>query len=220
MAERKALGGGRGLVVAIVAIAIGAGAGTALALTHHGGKKQTAGAVLSQANITWRAGQRRAPDFALRDQTGAPISLAANRGRPVLLTFIDPACTSLCPLEAKVLDQVDRQLPAAQRPVVVSVSVNPWANKPRFFRQDARKWRLDSSWRWAVGSHARLARVWRAYSIAVQIRRFTAVGVTEHRIDHTEGAYLIDRSGYQRALFLWPFAANDVVRSVEQISRS
>jgi cytochrome oxidase Cu insertion factor (SCO1/SenC/PrrC family) len=218
MAERKPLGRGWLLVAVAVALAIGAGAGAALALTTSGrSHARNQSAAMSQANVTWKAGERAAPDFSLRDQTGAPISLAANRGRPVILTFIDPVCTSLCPLEAKVLGQVEQQLPAAQRPVIVSVSVNPWANARRYLRQDIRKWHLPSSWRWAVGSHTRLARVWRDYAVAVQIRVFRAVGVTEHRVDHTEGAYLIDRSGYKRALFLWPFAAADVTRAVRNL---
>jgi cytochrome oxidase Cu insertion factor (SCO1/SenC/PrrC family) len=202
-----------------LALAIGAGVGAALALgTSSGGHaSNNASQVVSQANVTWKAGQHRAPDFALRDQTGAPISLAANRGRPVILTFIDPVCTSLCPLEAKVLNQVEQQLPAAKRPLIVSVSVNPWGNARHYLLADYSKWRLSSNWRWAVGSHAQLARVWRAYSVAVQVRVFRAVGVTEHRIDHTEGAYLVDKSGYQRALFLWPFAAADVTRAVRNL---
>ncbi|MGN6202545.1 MAG: SCO family protein [Solirubrobacterales bacterium] len=201
-----------------VALAIGAGAGAALALTHRGGTaKNDPAAAISQANVTWKAGQHRAPDFALRDQNGAPISLAANRGRPVIVTFIDPVCTSLCPLETKVLTQAEQQLPAAERPQIISVSVNPWANARRYLLADYGKWRLSSNWRWAVGSHAQLARVWRAYSVAVQVRVFRAVGVTEHRIDHTEGAYLVDRNGYQRALFLWPFAAADVTRAVRNL---
>jgi cytochrome oxidase Cu insertion factor (SCO1/SenC/PrrC family) len=218
MAERKPVGRGWVLAAVGVALAIGVGAGAALALTTSGSSHASNGsAPTSQANVTWKAGQHRAPDFALRDQTGAPISLAANRGRPVILTFIDPVCTSLCPLEAKVLGQVVQQLPASERPAIVSVSVNPWANARRYLRQDVRKWHLPSSWRWAVGTHARLARVWRAYSVAVQIHVFRAVGVTEHRVDHTEGAYLIDRNGYKRALFLWPFAAADVTRAVRSL---
>jgi len=217
MAERKPVGRARIVAAVALAVAIGVGAGAALALGTRGHSHAQNQSPVSQANITWKAGQHRAPDFALRDQTGAPISLAANRGRPVILTFIDPVCHSLCPLEAKVLNQVEGQLPAAQRPKIISVSVNPWGNARRYLLADYSKWRLSPNWRWAVGSHAQLARVWKAYSVAVQVRVFRAVGVTEHRVDHTEGAYLVDRNGYQRALFLWPFAAADVTRAVRNL---
>ncbi len=39
-------------------------------------------------------------------------------------------------------------------------------------------------------------------------------GVTVHTIAHTEGAYLIDANGYERALFLWPYRADGVVQTL------
>ena len=38
------------------------------------------------------------PASALRDQNGAPVSLASLRGRPVLLTFLDSQCQLECPI--------------------------------------------------------------------------------------------------------------------------
>jgi cytochrome oxidase Cu insertion factor (SCO1/SenC/PrrC family) len=219
MAERKPLARAR-VLAAAAALAVGAGAGAAFALTHRGDGSQAASRVTEAANVAWPAGKRRAPDFALRDQTGAPISLRANRGRIVILTFIDPVCTTLCPLEAKTLDRVEQQLSGAHPPAVVSVSVNPWGDAGRYFRADARKWRLGPSWRWAVGSRAQLARVWKAYAIAVRIRRFRAVGITTHRIDHTEAAYVIDGRGFERALFVSPFSAADVENTVRQLDHA
>jgi len=219
MAERKPLARAWTLA-AVAAIVVGAGAGAGFALTHRNGSSQPASTVTGHANVVWPAAKRRAPDFALRDQTGAPISLRAQRGQIVILTFIDPVCTTLCPLEAKALDQVVQQLPGAQRPAVVAVSVNPWGDEARFFRADAHKWRLGPSWRWAIGSKAQLARVWRAYAIAVRIRLFRAAGVTTHRVDHTEVAYVIDRQGFERALFAYPFSPADVENTVRQLDHS
>jgi cytochrome oxidase Cu insertion factor (SCO1/SenC/PrrC family) len=200
MAERKPVGRGWVLAAVAVALAVGAGAGAALALTTSGrSHAQNQPAVVSRANVTWKA----------RDQAGAPISLTADRGRTVILTFTDPRCTTLCPLEAKVLNSVERQLPAGERPAIVAVSVNPWGNARRYLLADVRKWRLAPDWRWAVGSRAKLARVWRNYSVSVQFQG--------HEVSHTEGAYLVDRDGYQRALFLWPFAAADVIRAVRNL---
>lgn len=42
--------------------------------------------------VTWAAGRRAAPAFTLRDQVGRRVSLTAYRGRPVIVTFIDPLC--------------------------------------------------------------------------------------------------------------------------------
>ena len=112
---------------------------------------------------------------------------------------------------------MEQNLSGAQRPAIVAVSVNPWGDAGRYFQADARKWRLPASWRWAVGSRAQLSRVWQAYSIGVRIRRFRAVGITTHRVDHTEAAYVIDRRGFERALFVYPFSAGDVESAVRQL---
>jgi cytochrome oxidase Cu insertion factor (SCO1/SenC/PrrC family) len=168
---------------------------------------------------TWAAGTRRAPDFRLSDQSGGPVSLASLRGRPVVLTFIDPLCRNLCPLEARVLGQAVAKLPAAQRPAIVAVSVNQWGNARSNLLLDVQKWQLPSGWRWAVGAAPQLRRVWRNYQISVLDAPKTIAGVTVHNIVHTEASYLIDAAGYQRALYLWPFHANDVERSLRALGR-
>ena len=39
-----------------------------------------------------------APSFQLTDQNGQPVSLASLRGKVVLMTFLDPVCTTDCPI--------------------------------------------------------------------------------------------------------------------------
>ncbi len=155
---------------------------------------------------TWAAGKRRAPAFALTDQRGRPVSLAALRGRPVIITFIDPLCRDFCPLEAQHLNDVVRSFPAARKPAIVAVSVNVYGNTHAILAQDVRKWRLVPAWRWAVGREAELSRVWRAYGVEVQVATKKISGVTVHTIGHTEAAYVIDANGFERALFLGPTA--------------
>jgi cytochrome oxidase Cu insertion factor (SCO1/SenC/PrrC family) len=169
---------------------------------------------------TWSAGAKLAPAFNLTDQSGKPVSLAAYRGRPVIVTFIDPLCRNFCPLEAKVLNDVVAGLPAAQRPAIVAVSVNLWGNAHRYLVQDVHKWRLTPEWRWGIGSSRQLAAVWKAYQIEVLDQPKTIAGVTVHQITHTEGAFIVDRSGHQRALYLWPFRAVDVTHTLQQLDAS
>ena len=72
--------------------------------------------LVSPPASSWGAGDRRAPDFSLRDQDGQPVSLAADRGHPVIVTFVDPLCRNFCPLEAQVLNQMEaRSRPPAGR---------------------------------------------------------------------------------------------------------
>lgn len=161
-------------------------------------------------DATWAAGKKLAPAFSLADENGKPVSLARYRGRPVLLTFMDPLCQDFCPLEAKVLNAVESKLPAAARPVVIAVSVNPWGNTRKTLVHDEAKWKLTSAWHWGIAAPPALKRVWAAYQIAVQ-------PTTGHDVAHTEATFLIDRNGHQRALWLWPFRAADVARVVRRI---
>jgi cytochrome oxidase Cu insertion factor (SCO1/SenC/PrrC family) len=172
------------------------------------------------ASATWAAGMRRAPDFRLVDQGGGPVSLSSFRGRPVIVTFIDPLCRNFCPLEAQQLNELVRRLPAAQRPAIVAVSVNVYGNARANLLQDVAKWRLVPEWRWAVGRTRQLATVWRRYRIGVLVTTKRVAGVTVHEISHTEAAYVIDRRGYERALFLWPFGAKDVRAALAKLSSS
>ena len=177
-------------------------------------------AVSSDTGVSWAAGVRRAPGFALTDQAGKAVSLAAYRGRPVIVTFIDPLCRNLCPLEAKVLDNVVRSFPAASRPAIIAVSTNVYANARKNLILDEQKWTLPPQWRWAVGADAQLASVWKDYQVQVLVTTKTLAGVTIHNIVHTEAAYLIDPSGHQRALYLYPFRAQDVERTIRAITPS
>jgi cytochrome oxidase Cu insertion factor (SCO1/SenC/PrrC family) len=169
-------------------------------------------------SATWAAGAVRAPSFRLADQDGRPVSLAALRGRPVVITFIDPLCRDYCPIEAQQLNDVVRSLPAASRPAIVAVSVNVYGNARANLLLDARKWRLVPQWRWGVGGDAQLAAVWRRYHVGVLVTTKKVAGVTVHNVAHTEAAYLIDPSGYERALFLWPYRAEAVTRAIRDLS--
>ncbi len=201
------------------ALAVGAVVGLTLALVRPSNSSSTAD-VPMRPDATWAPGAQRAPAFRLRDEHGAPISLVSLRGRPVVLTFVDPVCRNLCPIEARVLSDAVASLPRSDRVALVSVSVNPWADTSRNFALDRRKWRLDPSWRWAVGSYRELSAVWRAYHIGVQIQRKTLAGITVREVAHTEGAYIIDREGNERALFLFPYQAGDVARALKDVDSS
>jgi cytochrome oxidase Cu insertion factor (SCO1/SenC/PrrC family) len=167
--------------------------------------------------VSWPAGKRRAPAFQLVDQSGRRVSLAAYRGRPVIVTFIDPLCRNFCPLEAKQLNELVRSLPSRSRPAIVAVSVNVYGNARANLLQDVAKWRLVPQWRWAVGGDRQLARVWREYQVGVLVRTKKIARVTVHEIAHTEAAYVVDERGFERALFLWPFRAEDVLALLRRL---
>jgi cytochrome oxidase Cu insertion factor (SCO1/SenC/PrrC family) len=133
------------------------------------------------------------------------------------VTFIDPVCRNLCPLEAKVLMRAVARLPVADRPTIVSVSVNPAEDTAVNFTQDAVHWRLGEAWRWGVGTERQLAAVWRKYGIEVQVMKKVVAGVTVRSVVHTEGSFVIDQAGDERALFLYPFTAAGIAQSLRAL---
>jgi len=172
---------------------------------------QPAKAETQQAQgITWSAGEKRAPAIELRAADGSPFSLASLRGHRVIVTFVDPHCTTFCPRESIVLDQAIRALPPAQRPDIVAVSVDPTVQNEQVLVKEARRFRWAPQWRWAIGSKAQLEAVWKRYGITVL--------PTPDDITHTEAAYVLDARGYQRSLLLWPFKATAVSRALAAAS--
>jgi cytochrome oxidase Cu insertion factor (SCO1/SenC/PrrC family) len=201
-------------------LVVGLAAGVALLVLYSSPAATTdAAAPVSDAPAgTWAAGKLRAPDFRLTDQNGAALSLVALRGRPVIVAFIDPLCRDFCPLEAKRLNAVARSFPADAKPAIVAVSVNVRGNARANLMQDVAKWSLVPQWRWGVGTEAQLASVWKRYHIGVLVTTKQIAGVTAYYIAHTEAAYVIDANGYQRAVFLWPYSAEAVTRTLRSLT--
>jgi cytochrome oxidase Cu insertion factor (SCO1/SenC/PrrC family) len=170
----------------------------------------------TEAAATWAAGKRKAPPIELRDERGRVVSLETLRGRPVLVTFIDPLCRDYCPTEAQHLSDAVRG--ARVKPTILAVSVNTAGNAPRNLALDRRKWGVVPQWTWGVGTSGQLARVWKRYGIEVVVTRKKVAGVELRRIAHTEAAYLIDADGYERALFIWPYTAGAVTEALAATS--
>lgn len=189
-------------VVLVAAGVIGAGAGAAghfvLGASHSASIVTERFGMDGQA--AWAAGTRVAPAIdTLPDQTGRPFSLASLRGHPVALVFFDSHCNQECPLEGRELAAAESSLPVAERPVLVAVSVNP-LDTPASAAKAAREWNLSevAPWHWLMGTRARLAPVWRKYNIYVGKGK-------DGDIPHTEALILIDRRGYERSAYLYPF---------------
>lgn len=164
---------------------------------------------------TWSAGQQPAPPFTLRDVLGGRFTLASTKGRPTLVTFLDSKCRSLCPIVGRDLGDVQRSLPAAERPAVLVVSVDPAGDTPASVRSAARRWHLEPGWRWLTGTRPQLAAVWKRYGIEVER--------TTNDIVHGAAVYLLDSRNDERAGYLAPLLPNFIsldIRHVEAESAS
>ena len=195
-----------GAAVALLAIVL------LLALVARSHSSSSSGAT---SYTSFGAGERPAPNFTLVDDHGKRFTLASLRGRPVIVTFIDPYCRDFCPREASVLTAAAAKL-GADRPAIVSVSVDPWADTAANFAADKVHWRLGPEWRWATGTYGQLAPVWRDYGVGVTVTKKTIAGITLRKIIHTGAAYLVDPTGHERALFLYPFTTGDVVGAAKK----
>jgi cytochrome oxidase Cu insertion factor (SCO1/SenC/PrrC family) len=136
-----------------------------------------------------------APAFTLTDQAGHQVSLASLRGKVVLLTFLDPVCTSDCPLIAQEFRAADRLLRGRSRQVeLVAIVANPVYRTLAYTRAFDRQEGLAGvrNWLYLTGSLARLRQAWKDYGVAAEI--LPAGGM----IAHNDVAYVIDPTGHTR----------------------
>ncbi len=137
-----------------------------------------------------------APAFRLTDQNGRPVSLASLRGKVVLLTFLDPVCTSDCPLIAQEFRGAAQVLGAKSRDVeMVAIVANPLYRQITYTRAFDRQERLAGvpNWLYLTGTLAQLRQSWREYDIAAEV--LPGGGM----IAHPDVAYVIDQHGHTRA---------------------
>ena len=133
-----------------------------------------------------------APDFSLTDQDGRAVSLASLRGKVVLMTFLDPVCTTDCPIIAQEFKQAGRMLGAQARNVeLVAVVANPTYRSTAFTRAFDRQEGLTTvpNWLYLTGSLGQLGAVWRHYGVTVQNLPAGAMSA------HNDLAVVIDPAG-------------------------
>jgi cytochrome oxidase Cu insertion factor (SCO1/SenC/PrrC family) len=136
-----------------------------------------------------------APAFRLTDQYGRQVSLASLRGKVVLLTFLDPVCTSDCPQIAQEFREADQALGAKSRDVeLVAIVTNPLYLSVAYTRAFDTQERLNDvpNWLYLTGTLAQLQQAWKNYAVAAQI--LPAGGM----IAHSDVAYVIDANGHTR----------------------
>jgi protein SCO1/2 len=150
-----------------------------------------------------------APPFTLRDQKGAPVSLAAYRGQVVIVAFLYSSCGSACVVIAQqirgALDELGRPVP------VLVISANPAADTPTSVERFLRRVSLSGRVRWLSGSPAQLRPVWHAF-------RVLPASAGRAAFARTASVFLIDRRGMERVIYqleqLTPEALSHDVRKL------
>jgi cytochrome oxidase Cu insertion factor (SCO1/SenC/PrrC family) len=136
-----------------------------------------------------------ASGFSLTDQKGRAVTLASLRGKVVLLGFLDPVCTSDCPLMGQEFRQAGQLLAAdTSRVELVAVNYNPLDTQVGYLQAFDRQEGLNtiSNWLYLTGTSSQLQQVWHAYGLPVEILPAGSM------IGHGDYAFVIDQDGHVR----------------------
>jgi cytochrome oxidase Cu insertion factor (SCO1/SenC/PrrC family) len=138
---------------------------------------------------------RPAPGFTLTDQDGRAVPLSGLRGKVVVLEFMDPHCTDICPLVSQEFVDAYHDLGrSAPNVVFAAVNVNQYFNTVQNVLAYSRAHQLTTipSWHFLTGPAAALQAAWRAYGVEVQAPNPDA------DIVHTSAVYFIGPRGTER----------------------
>ena len=138
---------------------------------------------------------RPAPGFTLTDQDGRAVPLSGLRGKVVVLEFMDPHCTDICPLVSQEFVDAYHDLGrSAPNVVFAAVNVNQYFNRVPDVLAYSRAHELISipGWHFLTGPAAALQAVWHAYNVAVRAPDPDA------DIVHTSAVYFIGPGGTER----------------------
>jgi protein SCO1 len=157
---------------------------------------------------------RPAPPISLRDAFGRPVTLAAERGRYVLVTFLYTHCPDVCPLITANLNTALRTLGPKRKDVrVLAVSVDPKGDTPAAVRAYLKRMHVVPQFRYLIGSPAELRRAWAAWHVL-------SVKAAGGSVDHIAYTALVDTAGKERVLYSSDVHAKDVVHDVRVLMRS
>ena len=152
-----------------------------------------------------------APGFALEDQAGRTVTVAAQRGHWLVVTFLYTHCPDVCPLIAAQLDRAIGT-PVGRRAGlhVIAVSVDPERDTLAAVRRYAVTHRLAPSFHWGIGTRAQLERVWRAYHVA-------ALPGPRGTVTHSTFEILVDPEGKERAIYDSTIKAAQLTGDLQQL---
>ena len=141
---------------------------------------------------------RSAPDFRLVSQSGQPVSLRSLRGKVTLLTFLDPRCTTDCPV-ATELKEAGVLLGGSDDQVqFVAIAASQFHYDLASVRALDRQEGMDTvpNWLFLTGSATQLQQVWGRYGIFVSHMAPGASSVMRDLV------FVIDKNGRIRQQIL------------------
>jgi protein SCO1 len=155
---------------------------------------------------------RAAPALSLKDASGRGHTLAALRGRHVLVTFLYTHCPDVCPLIASTMNTVLRTMGPKADVQVLAVSVDPKGDTAPAVRAYAKRMNLDPRFHYLIGTHAQLRRVWAAWHVL-------SVNRGANLVDHIAYTALIDAKGRERVLYDAQVNAQQVLHDLRLLTK-
>ena len=157
---------------------------------------------------------RPAAPIALHDAGGHAVTLAAQRGRYVLVTFLYTHCPDVCPLIASNLNAALRALgPDRSRVRVLAVSVDPVGDTAAAVRAYTKRMHLEPQFRYLIGTRSELRPVWAAWHV-LSVQRKPGL------VDHIAYTLLVDPVGKDRVLYDSQVHALQVIHDLHRLMRS
>ncbi len=156
-----------------------------------------------------------APEFVLRDQRGRLTSLAQFRGKVVVLAFIDPECTELCPLTTKSMVDALKMLgpTAASQVQLLGIDANPEKTQVADVAAYTREHELQGHWRFLTGSRTQLEKVWHEYHVYVAVKK------NSDDVVHESVVFVINQDGYESALYSTPMSYASVGEQARTLAK-
>ncbi len=178
----------------VLAALVGVGGGVLLAGLHTAGIPERDVQLMSLSDMP---AHDRAPGFALEDQHGRRLSLSSFRGQVVVLEFMDPHCTDICPLVSQEFVDAYRDLGADGRRVAfLAINVNQYHRSTASMLAFSQEHGLTTipTWHFFTGPLPLLRSAWAHYGIYVHAPSPTA------DVIHSSYIFFIGPGGQERYL--------------------
>lgn len=130
---------------------------------------------------------QKAPDFTLINVRGEKISLSAQRGKPVVLTFAFAHCKTLCPA---IMRQVTEALKKPTKGEIgIVITLDPWRDTPASLLAFSGEWASENRMEILSGETKDVLRTLAAYEVPME-RSPTSGDIT-----HPPVVLVIDKEG-------------------------
>jgi protein SCO1/2 len=153
--------------------------------------------------------RKPAPALALRNYSGGHVSLAALRGKAVLVTFVYTHCPDVCPLIVSDLAAAQRGLGKEARHLrILAVTVDPRRDTPAAIRSFLATRGATGRMDYLLGTPGQLRRAWKAWDVSV------ITGRNHRTAGHSSIVYGITASGRMAVVYPSNFTPQQIIHDV------